>query len=76
MATKVINGRTFKAIPFNMEFVTYMEEHEYFTYATIGVTDEIMAVMAKEALIATLEVDKQLEEKQQGWNNVIVERVK
>lgn len=76
MATKVINGRTFKAIPFNMEFVTYMEEHEYFTYATIGVTDETMAIMAKEALIATLEVDKQLEDKQQGWNNVLVERVK
>jgi len=76
MATKVINGRTFKAIPFNVEFVTYMEEHEYFGYATIGVSDETLGEKAKEALLATLEVDKQLEEKQQGWNNVVVERVK
>ena len=76
MATKVINGKTFKALPFNMEFVTYMEEHEYFKYATIGVSDEILAEKAKEALLATLDVDKQLEEKQQGWNVIVVERVK
>ncbi len=76
MTTKVINGKTFKAFPFSVEFVTYMEEHEYFNYATRGVSNEILTSKAKEALLDVLQVDQQLEEKQRGWNSVLVERIR
>jgi len=74
---KTPDGRKMVAIPITIELVAYTEEHAFLEQMTlVGGDLEILQKMHKECFSELLDVDNKLVELQQGWQTVLVERVK
>lgn len=73
---KTPDGRKMVAIPLTIEFVAYTEEHQFLEQMTIVGGDlEILKSLHHKTITELLEVDNKLEELQQGWQTIKVERV-
>lgn len=74
---KTPDGRSMVAIPFKVEFVAYVEEHVFYEHMTLVQGNlEALKALHNRTIVDTLEVDSNLDKIQQGWQTILVERVK
>lgn len=74
---KTPDGRSMVAIPINIEFVAYVEEHAFYEHMTYTQGDlDVLKDMHKKTLVDVLDLDNRLIKTQEGWQTVHVERVK
>lgn len=76
------DGRKMVAIPFTINLVAYTEEHHFYEQMSIvggdiAVIQEMHDKTMKEVLAEELEAfDKKLASVQEGWQTILVERIK
>lgn len=74
---KTPDGRSMVAIPVSIEFVAYVEEHEFYEHMTYTQGNlDVLKEIHKETLLDVLDLDNRLSKTQEGWSTVHVERVK
>jgi hypothetical protein len=65
------------AIPITIEFIAYTEEHAFFEQMTwVGGDLDIIKEQHVATLSEVLDIDNRLSKVQQGWSQVLVERVR
>jgi hypothetical protein len=71
------DGRAMVALPFKLEFVAYVEEHRFLEHMVMvgGDLDNLIS-LHEACVVDVLDMDTQLQAKQQGWQEILVERVK
>lgn len=74
---KTPDGRKMVAIPVNIEFVAYVEEHKFYEHmGYVGGNLDMLVSMHNKTIVDVLDIDDNLIKVQQGWQEVLVERVK
>lgn len=74
---KTPDGRSMVAIPFSIEFVAYVEEHMFFEHmCAINGNLDVIKNLHGQSLVDVLKIDDRLTKAQEGWNTILVERVK
>ena len=74
---KTPDGRRMVAIPIKIEFVAYTEEHAFLEQMTlVGGDIEVIKGLHTNAIVDLCRIDDRLIEIQEGWSQILVERVK
>lgn len=74
---KTPDGRRMVALPITIEFVAYVEEHVFYEHmAAVNGNMDVLTSMHNRTITDVLEIDEKLEKCQEGWQTILVERVK